>query len=155
MKYMEISEKLSKRENWTDELNYVHKTRLVLGFIIGFIIGFGLGVFLMFGIYGAEIARLQEWRVTAYCSCEKCCGEWADGYTASGHKIEWGDRHVAAPPEIPFGTMITVPGYNNGEAVKVLDRGGSIKGKRIDVYFDEHDEALRWGVKFLDIKIKL
>ncbi|GAH06555.1 unnamed protein product, partial [marine sediment metagenome] len=26
--------------------------------------------------------------VTAYCPCKICCGKWADGYTASGHKLQ-------------------------------------------------------------------
>ena len=25
-------------------------------------------------------------RVTAYCPCEQCCGEWADGVTANGQQ---------------------------------------------------------------------
>lgn len=37
---LEISEFLSKKENWTKELIYVHKTRLLLGFFLGTAIGF-------------------------------------------------------------------------------------------------------------------
>lgn len=95
------------------------------------------------------------WRVTAYCPCEVCCGKWADGITASGHVIKPGDKFVAAPPEIPFGTMLTIPGYGR---VPVLDRGGSIKGRRLDVFFDDcngvsgHQRALNWGVRQLEVK---
>lgn len=92
---------------------------------------------------------LGEYRVTAYCSCEKCCGKWADGITACGHKIQPGERFCAAPNKIPFGTILDIPGYGKAP---VLDRGGAIKGKRLDIYFDTHQEALNWGVKHLEIK---
>lgn len=91
--------------------------------------------------------------VTAYCPCKQCCGEYADGYTACMHKIEKGDRFVAAPPEIPFNTMLIVPGYNGGKPVPVLDRGGAIKGNHIDVFFDTHDEAVQWGAQWLEVKV--
>ena len=92
-------------------------------------------------------------KVTAYCPCEKCCGKWADGITASGHKIQPGDAFVAADKRYPFGTKVIVPGYENNQPVKVLDRGGAIKGNRIDVFFSTHQEALEWGVKKLQIEI--
>ena len=88
--------------------------------------------------------------VTAYCACEKCCGKWSDGYTASGHKIQVGDKFVAAPKHIPFGTMLNIPGYG---IVPVLDRGGAIKVGRLDVFFESHQEALNWGIKHLVIKL--
>jgi len=88
--------------------------------------------------------------VMAYCPCNRCCGRWSDGYTACGHKIRYGDRFVAAPVEIPFGTMLRIPGYNNAEPVPVLDRGPE---NHIEVFFNNHDDALRWGVQRLDVEI--
>ena len=87
-----------------------------------------------------KTADLGEYTVTGYCQCEKCCGIWAtkgvnsrgQRVTASGHVIQPGDKFIAAPPGIPFGTVLDVPGY--GRAA-VEDRGGSIKGRTIDVYF--------------------
>ena len=90
-------------------------------------------------------------KVTAYCPCHKCCGSDSPGITASGHKIIQGDRFVAADKRFPFGTEIIIPGYNNGEVVKVLDRGGAIRGNKIDVFFDTHQEALEWGVKYVNV----
>jgi len=94
-----------------------------------------------------------QMRVTAYCPCEKCCGEYADGITACGHKIRPGDAFVAADKQYSFGTEMLIPGYTNGQPVKVLDRGGAIRGDRLDVFFHSHEEALKWGVKHLDVKV--
>lgn len=80
--------------------------------------------------------------VTAYCSCEKCCGSHACGITANGYKIQAGDKLIAAPKNIPFGTKLFVPGYG---LATVKDRGGAIKGNKLDVYFASHKEALKWG----------
>jgi 3D (Asp-Asp-Asp) domain-containing protein len=95
-----------------------------------------------------------QMRVTAYCPCPKCCGIYSDGETACGHKILPGDALVAADKKYPFGTEMVISGYNGGEPVKVLDRGGAIYENRLDVLFLSHEEALEWGVKYIDIKIR-
>ena len=78
--------------------------------------------------------------ITAYCHCAKCCGK-SDGITASGEKAVEGIT-VAMDKSIPFGTKIYIDGI--GERI-VQDRGGAIKGNRIDLYFDSHQEALNFG----------
>ena len=107
----------------------------------------------------AEVAgnyRFVTMRVTAYCPCRKCCGNHADGITASGRNI-WanGGKFTAAPRHLPFGTKLTVPGYNSSLAVPVLDRGGAIKNNRLDVFFFSHEEARKWGVRWLSVKVEL
>lgn len=108
------------------------------------------------------IQKVVRMKVTAYCPCSKCCGRYADGITASGYKIRKGDKFVAADKRYPFGTQMYVPGYHRikgypdncyPQTMKVLDRGGAIKGNHIDVYFDTHQEALEWGVQYLDVTI--
>ena len=98
----------------------------------------------------AKTGQYIDMVVTAYCPCEKCCGEFADGITASGHRIGRGVKLIAAPPEYPFGTRMKVPGYG---IAPVLDRGGAIKGNKIDLLFQSHQEALEWGVQKLSVKI--
>ena len=93
-------------------------------------------------------------RVTAYCACKKCCGKFADGKTANGHKIQRNDVFVAADKMYPFGTEVIVPGYNNDKPVKVFDRGRVIRGNRLDVFFNSHKTAREWGVKYLEVKLR-
>lgn len=124
-------------------------------FACGLIIG--LGCLLVILTQKEAVKKPQTYNsklmiVTAYCPCEKCCGEWSDGITASGHRIAPGDKFAAAPPEIPFGTLLLIPGYSD-EPVPVLDRGSAITGNKIDVYFDSHIEALNFGIKYLEITI--
>ena len=102
---------------------------------------------------GGEWQSIQM-RVTAYCPCPKCCGEYSDGVTACGHKIQPGDTFVSADGRYPFGTEMLVPGYNNGQPAQVLDRGGAIKGNRLEVFFATHQEALEWGVKYLEVNVR-
>jgi len=87
------------------------------------------------------------WTLTAYCKCEKCCNK-SDGITASGHHLTESDHHkvCAAPEKIPFNTNITISGGWSG-TVKVVDRGGAIKNKRLDIYCKSHQEALNFGKK--------
>ena len=86
--------------------------------------------------------------VTAYCPCKKCCGKWSDGHFANGQEVSF--PAIAAPPNIPFGTRINVPGYG---VAKVKDRGGAIKGNKLDVYFPDHEQAKAWGKQTLTVEI--
>ncbi len=93
--------------------------------------------------------------VTAYSPDERSCGKWADGITASGYSV-WtnGMRLVAADERIlPFGSLVSIPGYDREDVVPVLDRGGAIKGKRLDVLYATHEQALQWGVQELEVTI--
>ncbi|MEJ2702649.1 MAG: 3D domain-containing protein [Sedimentisphaerales bacterium] len=94
-------------------------------------------------------------RVTGYCPCPKCCGKHSDGITASGHEITHGDTFVAADRRYGFGTRMIVPGYNDSKPVDVLDRGGAIRGDRLDVFFDSHEQARQWGVRYLAVKVRV
>ena len=98
--------------------------------------------------------RIIRMEVTAYCPCTKCCGENAQGLTASGHDISYNNsRFVAADTDrLPFGTKLVIPGYAGG-AVEVIDRGGAIKGNKLDVFFPTHEEALQWGRQWIDVTV--
>ena len=77
---------------------------------------------------------MGEFKVTAYCSCEKCCGEWAmnrpDGivYGSSGEELIPGYSIAVDPKVIPYGTEVII----GGNRYIAHDTGGAIKGNRID-----------------------
>jgi len=102
----------------------------------------------------AEKWRIVRMKVTGYCPCSKCCGKHADGITANGHKIQPGDTFVAADKRYSFGTEMIIEGYGNSKTVKVLDRGGAIRGNKLDAFFHTHQEALEWGVRYIDVKVR-
>ena len=99
--------------------------------------------------------RTITMRVTAYSPGPKSCGLSADGITASGYSV-WtnGMKLVAADTDLlPFGSVVTIPGYDGGQPVPVLDRGGAIKGRRLDVLYPTHQRALQWGVKEIEVTV--
>ncbi|MCA9310808.1 MAG: 3D domain-containing protein [Phycisphaerales bacterium] len=100
-------------------------------------------------------ARVVWMTVTAYSPDERSCGAWADGVTASGKTVHAnaGDLVAADTRVLPFGSLLTVPGYADDTIVPVLDRGGAIKGMRLDVLYPTHRIARRWGVQRLPVTV--
>lgn len=100
--------------------------------------------------------NLGEFKLTAYCSCSKCCGKWAsnrpDGQVigSTGEVLSAGYSIAVDPDVIPYGTEVII----NGHTYKAMDCGGSIKGNRIDVYFNSHSDALEFGVQTADLFLK-
>jgi len=106
---------------------------------------------------GRKVKAVRQIRmlVTAYSPDERSCGKFADGVTASGYSV-WanGGKLVAADTRIlPFGSLVEVPGYHNDGIVPVLDRGGKIKGHRLDLLFPTHEQAREWGRKWLNVTV--
>ena len=119
-------------------------------------------------------ANDPRWRnytmfTTGYCPCGYCCNwrhSWwfgrpvvaagpdrgrrkAVGITASGRPVRPGT--VAADEKLlAFGTRVYVPGYGYGI---VEDRGGDIKGHRLDLFFKTHAEAQAWGRRQLVVRV--
>ena len=96
---------------------------------------------------GVTTASSGRYKVTAYCSCARCCGK-TNGVTASGKRAT-ANHTVAAPSTFAFGTQMVI----NGKTYVVEDRGGAIQGNRIDVYMNSHAEAIAWGVRYLDVEV--
>lgn len=98
-----------------------------------------------------EVATTEKWiwaNVSAYCACAKCCGK-TNGITASGAKAK-ANHTIAAPSTYKFGTKIEIAGMG---VYTVEDRGGAIKGNKIDIYFNSHAEALKFGRRNLKIRV--
>lgn len=106
-----------------------------------------------------EPVLLGSFRVTAYCSCEKCCGEWAKNrpngivYGAAGVELKAG---VSCASPLPLGTVVEVEGLGeyivqDRPAQWVIDKYGE---NQIDIYFDNHEAASAFGLKQLNVYLK-
>ena len=90
---------------------------------------------------------LGEFRLTAYCPCAKCCGK-TDGITATGTTATEGRTIAVDPRVIPYGSTVTIYfADGTSHTYTAEDCGGAIKGNRIDVFFDSHEDARAFGVQ--------
>ncbi|EKD58875.1 MAG: protein YuiC [uncultured bacterium] len=71
------------------------------------------------------------------------------GITASGIKVQ-ANRTIACPPEFPFGAKIEIEGMGT---YICEDRGGAIKGNKIDIYMETKTEAFAFGRQNLMAKV--
>ncbi len=94
-------------------------------------------------------------KVTAYSPDSKCCWPYPGTTTASGMSVKTNHGKLVAADThlIPMHALVAVPGYAGGGAVPVLDRGGAIKGYRMDVLMPRFDQAKEWGSRLLEVKI--
>lgn len=126
------------------------KKLIILIKIVIFIIAFYL-IFIApevkAGIEGKYFIMLS----TAYTPGIESCGIWADGFTYIGDVA--GKGCIAIDPKagiLKLGQKVFVEGYGHGVC---NDIGGAIKGWRIDVCFDDLDEALEWGRKLVKVYV--
>jgi 3D (Asp-Asp-Asp) domain-containing protein len=100
----------------------------------------------MRGKYKNNYIYSFEGVVTAYSPYEESTGKSPDDpdfkVTASGVIATQG-RTIAMDNRFPFGTLVKIEGFDN--IFVVQDRGGKIKGNRVDVYFDSVEDAIKFG----------
>ena len=90
----------------------------------------------------ATWTSLGEHRITHYCDCERCCGKWAGGKTASGTIPTRYQTIAVDPAEIPLGATVYIEGYG----YRIAEDTGVSSGT-IDVFCPDHQLCLRYGVK--------
>lgn len=86
---------------------------------------------------------LGRFKLTGYCSCSICTGQWSGGSTASGTTPTAG--RTIAMGGAPFGTKLMI----NGQIYTVEDRGTAYG--HVDVFFGSHSEAIAFGVQYADV----
>jgi 3D (Asp-Asp-Asp) domain-containing protein len=74
---------------------------------------------------------------------------WSHGFTATGMRAQYGVVAVD-PSVIPLGSHVYVPGY--GFAI-AADTGSAIVGDRIDLCYNDAQQAVDWGVRTVDVFI--
>lgn len=93
--------------------------------------------------------------VNASAYTSKCNG--CTGITASGHNVKNtiyynGMRIIATDNSvIPMYSIVRIEGFN--EKFIVLDRGGAIKGNKIDILFSNKSDAYKFGRKNLKLEV--
>lgn len=101
----------------------------------------------------------EYFRLTAYCPCPSCCGDWyytqprdeygnIEVHTATGEVAVQGYTIATDWSVIPPGTLVEIEDIGT---FRVQDTG--VTGNSIDIYFDSHEEALNFGMKYARIRI--
>lgn len=90
-----------------------------------------------------QVTYAGEYTIVAYCAEQypHICG--GNPTTKSGEPVTPGVTVAADPAVLPLGTRIYIDGI--GERV-VQDTGGAIRGHKIDLAVENHQEAVEWGV---------
>lgn len=84
------------------------------------------------------------------------CDSGCSGITATGYDVRntihtpQGRRIIAVDPNvIPLGSIVRIDGVE----YRALDKGGAIKGRRIDVLVASIENARNFGTKVLNVEI--
>lgn len=100
-----------------------------------------------------ELVSLGWFNSSAYDRCYDCCEKTPDnpyyGITATGTVATAGRTIAVDPNVIPYGTNVII----NGHTYLAEDTGGAIKGKKIDIFFETHAEALQYGRRQVEVFI--
>lgn len=96
-----------------------------------------------------ELVYMGKFKTTYYCNAEyeHICGI-GERITASGKPTEVGKTVAVDKKIIPLGSEVYIAGIGWRSAD---DTGGAIKGNRIDILVDSHDEAMNLGVTNNDV----
>lgn len=108
-----------------------------------------------------ELVSLGIFTLTAYCPCVLCTEIWSTEHpsrigtdfvqkTASGTIPAQGRTIAVDTSVIDFGTVVVIDDH----VFIAEDRGGAIRGNRIDVFFECYQEALIFGRRTAEVFIK-
>lgn len=89
-----------------------------------------------------KIEYLGKFKLTAYCGCPSCSGQWGNT-TATGTTAKVSYTVAVDKRVIPLGTKLKI----NGKSYRAEDVGGGVKGKHIDIYFNNHKDVEKFGLK--------
>lgn len=102
-----------------------------------------------------QIKYLGKYTITAYCGCEICCGDYALNrtkgvvYGASGVELQEG---VSVASSLPFGTSLIIEGNKYTVQDKTAEWiEDKYEGEIIDLYFENHLDALNFGKQVKDV----
>lgn len=94
----------------------------------------------------ASKQSLGSFRLTGYCPCYRCSEGWGR-HTSTGTIAKANHTIAVDPHVIPYGSKVMI----NGVIYTAEDRGGGVKGKHIDIFFDTHAETRRQGTTLSEV----
>jgi 3D (Asp-Asp-Asp) domain-containing protein len=104
------------------------------------LVGWAVGRYLLTGpVVLAGGGRTFMAEVRAY-----TVGGDAGTTTATGTAVRWGTVAVD-PAHVPLGSLLAIEGLDSVFVAE--DVGGTIRGAQLDVWFPNHESALRWGAQ--------
>jgi len=87
--------------------------------------------------------------LTAYCPCDDCSSGYGRRCALKGRHAESG-RTVAVDPDIiDLGSKVWI----DGEMYVAEDVGTHVNGDHIDIFFDTHEEVVKFGKKYGHAKV--
>ncbi len=98
-----------------------------------------------------EVAEKGEslglFTTSGYCTCELCCAGESESLTFSG-TVPQADHTISADLDLlPLGTKVII----NDVVYTVEDKGSSVLGNRIDIYYASHEEAVAHGAQEVEV----
>ncbi len=88
---------------------------------------------------------LGMFTTTGYCNCSKCSGGHTHTYSGT---VPTAHHTIAADLNLyPIGTKLIIEDI----VYTVEDKGSSVRGNHIDIYYSSHSEALNHGRKQLEV----
>ncbi len=89
---------------------------------------------------------LGVFKTTGYCPCRSCSAGW--GRSTSTGAVAVSNHTIAVDPSvIPYGTKVMI----NGIIYTAEDKGGGVRGRHIDIFFDTHSESRIQGVQYAEV----
>lgn len=88
-------------------------------------------------------------KTTAYCPCKECSGGYGN-HTATGKTARSNHTIAVDPDVIRYETKVTI----DGTTYTAEDCGGAVKGRHIDIYFDNHADVEKYGVRYKKVRVK-
>ncbi len=88
---------------------------------------------------------LGAFLVTGYCNCELCSG--GHNITFSGTVPKANHTLSADLTVLPLGSKVWI----DGVIYTVEDKGSSVNGQKVDIFYDTHEEALEHGTITADV----
>ena len=98
-----------------------------------------------------EWVSLGTFKTSAYCgeSYHHICNDGNASKTATGTTPTAGRTIAVDPRKIPYGSQVKI----NDTIYIAEDCGGAIVDNRVDIFFNTHQEALAFGIRYTEVFI--